>query len=281
MKKRLHVLFILIGIGIFSSCKTEFEKVRTSGDPKLLLEKADEYFEEGEFQKAQTLYELIIPVYRGQAELEDIYYNYAYTYYNLGSYILAAYYFDNFGQTFGASPRREEIDFMAAYANYKLSPSFRLDQKYTLQAIDKLQNFINTYTSSEKVDQANDLIIELRDKLEEKAFDSGKLYYEVRQYASAVQALDNLLKDFPETKRLEEVKYYIILAAFEYAENSIIDKQEERYKDVLKRTEAFISKHSESSYINEVRTISKKTEIKLENIEKDDRYKVKSPVYRS
>lgn len=281
MRKRLHLLFILIGIGIISSCKTEFEKVRTSGDPKLLLEKADEYFEEGDFQKAQTLYELIIPVYRGQAELEDIYYNYAYTYYNLGSYILAAYYFDNFGQTFGASPRREEIDFMAAYSNYKLSPSFRLDQKYTLQAIDKLQNFINTYTSSEKVDQANDLIIELRDKLEEKAFDSGKLYYEVRQYASAVQALDNLLKDFPETKRLEEVKYYIILAAFEYAENSVIDKQEERYRDVLKRTENFISKHSKSSYINEVRTINKKTEIKLENIEKDDRYKVKSTVYRS
>ncbi|MEN0047953.1 MAG: outer membrane protein assembly factor BamD [Bacteroidota bacterium] len=281
MRKGFRIILIFSCLAVFFSCKTEFEKVRTSGDPKLLLETANKYFDEGEYQKAQTLYELIIPVYRGQKELEDIYYRYAYTYYNLESYILAAYYFENFGQTFGASPRREEIDFMAAYSNYQLSPTFRLDQQYTITAIDKLQTFINTYSSSDKVEQANGLIDELRKKLERKAFESGKLYYEVRQYASALQSLENLLKDFPETKRAAEVRYYIILATFEYAENSVIDKQEERYQSTLELGDAFISKYSDSEFINEVRTIRKKAEIKLDNIKNDDRYKVQGSVYRS
>lgn len=279
MKRSISFLSFFVLIALFTACKTEFEKVRTSGDPKLLLEKADEYFEEGEYQKAQSLYELIIPVYRGQKELEGIYYNYAYTYYNLESYILAAYYFENFSQTFGASAKREEIDFMAAYANYKLSPSFRLDQQYTNQAIDKLQNFINTYTSSDKVAQANNLIDELRRKLEEKAFNSGKLYYDVRQYASAIQSFENLLRDFPETDQVEKVRYYLVLAAYDFAENSVIGKQIERYRDALERSETFIRKHPDSEYVNEVRDINKKSEIKLENIETDDRYKVKSTTY--
>ena len=104
---------------------------------------------------------------------------------------------------------------MAAYSNYQLSPSFRLDQQYTNQAINQLQNFINTYPNSERLSDANALIDELRKKLEQKAFDSGILYYDIRQYASAIQALENLLKDFPETSRAAEVRYYIVKTEFE------------------------------------------------------------------
>jgi len=107
------------------------------------------------------------------------------------------------------------------------------------------------------------------------------LYYELRQYASALQSLENLLKDFPETKRAAEVRYYLILATFEYAENSVIDKQEERYESTLELSDTFIKKYADSDFINEVRTIRKKAEIKLDNIKSDDRYKVQSSVYRS
>lgn len=278
MKQRLYFLSIICVL-LVSACKTDFEKVRTSGDPKVLLETANKYFEADDYQKAQTLYELIIPVYRGQKELEDIYYNYAYTYYNLGSYILAAYYFENFSQTFGNSPRREEIDFMAAYANYQLSPSFRLDQKYTAQAINNLQNFINTYPTSDRLEEANTLIDELRVKLEQKAFNSSILYYDIRQYASAIQSLENLLKDFPETKRAAEVRYFLVRSAFEYAENSVVEKQIERYQLTEEKAQRFVQKHPDSEYVNEVKTVLKRAEIKLQNIQADDRYQVKSSVY--
>lgn len=280
MKNTLKLLSIILLIIGLSSCKSEFERVRTSGDPVLLLESANAYFEKEDYQKAQSLYELVMPSYRGKKELEDVYYKYAYTYYYLRSFILAAYYFENFSSTFPTSPYREEIDFMSAYSNYQLSPSFRLDQKYTFEAINELQLFVNTYPQSDRVAQANELMDELRLKLEEKAYDSGRLYSDMKQYQAAIQSFENLLKDFPETQKSEQVRYEIINAAFQLAENSIVQKQLERFEEAYERSEVFLKKYddSRSGYWNEVKTINKKIEQTLSKIREDDRYKVKSTI---
>ena len=277
-KAFVYIVFVTV---LFTSCKSEFEKVRSSGDINLLTEQAKTYYEAGDYVKAQSLFELIIPTYRGKKELEDIYYKYAYTYYNTKQYILAAYYFKNFSTTFPNSPYKEEIDFMSAYSNYKMSPIFRLDQTYTSTAIDELQIFANKYPDSERVLQANQLIDELRLKKEEKAFQQGELYYNTRQYQASVQSLENLMKDFPDTKRAEEVRFLIIKATYDLAENSVIDKQEERYTEVKERSERFLSRYPDSTFRNDANVINKKSIQKLKNISKDDRYKIKSAIFGS
>ena len=150
MKNTLLVAFVGMSL-LLSACKSEFEKIRSSGDVSRIYTKALEYYEQQEYQRAQSLFELIISSYRGKKESEEIYYKYAYTYYHLGQYILASYYFKNFSNTYGASSLREEADFMSAYSNYQLSPTFRLDQTYTNQAIDGFQLFVNTYPNSSRV----------------------------------------------------------------------------------------------------------------------------------
>jgi outer membrane protein assembly factor BamD len=279
MKKWVKLSLISCLLFAAFACKSEFEKIRVSNDAALLLSKADEYYEKKEYQKAQTLYELVIPTFRGRKELEQIYYKYAYTYYYLNNYILAAYYFDNFTTTFPTSTLREEVDFMAAYSNYKLSPSYRLDQKYTLTAIEELQTFINTYSYSSRIEEANSLMNELRKKLELKAFEGARLYADMKQYQSAIQSFENVLKDFPETDRAEQIRFEIINAAFLLAENSIIEKQIERYEEALKRTSVFLKRFPKSIHWNEVNVIDKKITQTLSKIKEDDRYKIKSAVY--
>ncbi len=254
MKKQLFSLALFGGFILLlaSGCKSEFEKVRISGDPKLMYEKANQYYEAEEFDKAQSLYELVISSYRGQKEAEEIYYRYAYTYYYTNQYILAAYYFNNFSSTYSSSQYREETDFMAAYSNYKMSPTFRLDQTYTAKAIEDLQLFINTYPQSERVTEANQLIDEMRAKLERKALEQGILYFDLRQYQAAIQSFENLLKDFPETTRAEEVRYRIIRAAYLLADNSFVEKQEPRYRDAVERATEFLARYPESSDAKQV-----------------------------
>ncbi len=240
---------------LFSSCKSEFEQVRTSGDGEVIYKKALEYYEEKDFQKSQTLLELAITSYRGKREAEDIHYKYAYTYYYLGRYILAAHYFRNFAQTYGASQFKEEADFMAAYSNYQLSPTFRLDQSYTAKAIDELQLFINTYPSSERVEECNRLIDEMRLKLEKKAFEEGRLYFDLRYYQSAVHSFENMLKDFPETTSAPQVRYLIVRSNFLLAENSIADKQPERYRETIDLASEYLERYDKNSFAKEVRNI--------------------------
>lgn len=251
---------------LVASCKSQFEKIRGSGDTNLIYTKAFEYYEQAEYLRAQTLLELIIPAYRGKPELEKIYYTYADTYYKLGKYIMANYYFKNFVSTFPNSAQREEADFMAAYSDYMMSPGFRLEQTFTDKAIDELQLFANTYPNSPRIKECNRLIDEMRLKLEKKVFEEGLLYYNMRQYSAATTTLENLLKDFPETSNAEQVRYHIAKASYLHAENSILDKQEERYKKTVAYSKDYLDKFKESDNYNEIKSFYNNAVKRLKSI---------------
>lgn len=248
----LLVISMLVMMSI-SSCKTEFEKIRTSNDPERILESATQHFKDENFLKAQSLYDIIIPFYRGKKEADDIFFNYAYTYYNLSDYILASHYFESYAKTFGNSGRREEASFMSAYSNYLLSPTYRLDQTYTNKAIANMQLFVNNFPTSDKVKQCNDIMDELREKLEKKAFEQGKLYFKIRQYESAITSFKTMMVDYPDTKNAEEVNYFIIKSAFLLADNSIYEKRKERFEETIKFYNQFKKRYPRSKFIRELK----------------------------
>ncbi len=262
--KKIGIHILLAGIILaFGACKGEFEKIRASGDWMTQYTEALKYYEKGDYLKASTLLELVIPQLRGKKEAEDIYYKYAYCHYYLGKYILASHYFQNFAATFPNSPYREEVDYMAAYCNYELSPSFRLDQKYTIEAIEAFQVFVNTYPQSERVKECNDLIDELRNKQEVKSFAEGQLYYDRKQYQSAIQSFDNLLKDYPETANAETVRFMILKSSWLLAENSVYEKREERYQSVVTKSNEFLVKYPKSKFKKELNLYKKEANKKL------------------
>ena len=84
---------------------------------------------------------------------------------------------------------------MVGYCAYLFSPKPRLDQSVTHEAIDALQLYINLYPFSDRVDEANRLIDELRDKLVYKSYLNAKLYYDFENYKAAVVAISNSLKE--------------------------------------------------------------------------------------
>jgi outer membrane protein assembly factor BamD len=275
-KNALKYLLIGLGIGLFLfGCKSEYETVRTSGDPELILKKAYEYYEQEEYQRAQSLMELVVSVYRGRAEAEDLNFKLAYTFYYLNNYIMSSFRFKEFSQTYGASDRKEESDFMSAYSNYLLSPKYRLDQSYTNTAIQELQFFINMYPNSERVEQCNNLIDELRAKFEKKAFEEGKLYFNLTRYNAAVQVYENLLKDFPETENTAEIRYMIIRSSYSLAENSVLQRQKERYQEVVDLATEYELRFSASEYADEVLKMKEDSEENINQL-KDVRYQNES-----
>jgi len=260
---KLLLAFLVLGM---LSCKSQFEKVRTSNNPELIYKTALEYYENEEYQRAQSLLELALNSYRGRKESEDIYFKYAYTYYYTRQYILASYYFRNFSQTYSTSRYREEADFMEAYSNYQLSPTYRLDQSYTKKAIDGFQLFVNTYPQSERVEECNRLIDEMREKLERKAYAEAKLYFDLRRYTSAIWTFDNLLKDFPETDNAEQIRYMMARSAFLLAQNSIYEKQLERFEEAKTMADEFLARYTDSDYRREMRDIQTLSEKKLKEL---------------
>jgi len=252
MKKSL--LLILISV-VMIACKSEFERVRTSNDPALIYKKALEFYDKEDWIKAQTLLELSIPNYRGKAEAEELFLKFAYTHYYNNEFILSAHYFKSFAATFYNSDKKEEAEFMSAYSNYQLSPNPKLDQTYTEKAIEGFQIFTNTYPRSERVEECNQLIDELRDKLEKKALQQGELYYNIGQYEAAVKSFSNMLNDYPDAEEAERVRYLMLKATFEFAQKSVYDKKQERFEEANVLYRKFIKKHPSSKYTDDVEGI--------------------------
>ncbi len=264
---------LLLFVVLISSCKSSFEKLRTSNDPEKILVNANKYYNEGDYLKAQTLYEIILPYYKGKKQAEELYYKFAYTYYYLEDYILAAHYFKSYANSFTNSDHREEALYMGAYSEYLMSPDPQLDQTETLKAIDDFQLFVNTFPKSDKVETCNKNIDELRKKLEEKAYKAGELYYNIQSYVSAIVTLDNMLKDYPETDREEDVRFLILKAAYKYAKNSIYEKKVERYNETIEKYNSFVKKFPQSKRIEKANKIYKNSLLELKKLKYDKRHK--------
>jgi outer membrane protein assembly factor BamD len=260
MKKAFGWLIVFTALCLTVACKSEFEKIRVSGNPDMILRKAFEYYDAKNYQRAQTLFELVINNVRGSKDAEKAYYQYAYCHYHLKEFVLGAYYFKNFSTSFPNSEWREEAAYLSAYCNYLQSPTYRLDQTSTLTAIEEFQIFVNLFPNSSRVEACNQRIDELRRKLEQKLFAEGELYYNLRQYQSSVLAFDNLLRDYPETPDAERVRYLIAKGDFLLSENSVIEKKEERYAETIKRCNDFLGKYPAGKYSKEVRELRKASE---------------------
>src|SRR5680860_48101 len=81
-----RTLLISTFLIVFTGCKSEFEQVRTSGEPERIYEKSMEYYENEDYSKAISLMELILSSFRGTSKGEDLYFKYAYANYNPVSY---------------------------------------------------------------------------------------------------------------------------------------------------------------------------------------------------
>jgi len=260
-KKQFTLLAVITAfLIILGSCKSKYEKLRTSNDNAKKYSEAIKLYNKKEYSKALGLFDDLVTRYRGRAEAEDLFYYYAYTNYKLRDYTSARYHFKTFADTYPSSSRAEECRFMQAYCYYLDSPIFSLDQENTNKAIETLQLFINLYPKSDRVAEASKLIQTLRDKLEDKSFANSKLYLTIGDYQSAVISFGNTLRDYPDTKYAEELEFLTIQAQYLYADHSREYTQEARYNLTINYAQQFIDKYPNSKYVKQAEQYKKNSE---------------------
>ncbi len=265
------VMFALVfSVIIFSGC-SEYQKLVKSSDYSLKFEKAKEYYNKKKYSKALTLFEELLTIYRGTSKAEEIYYYYAYSHYGVGDYILANHFFSTYASIYPMSNRVEECEFMAAYCHYMDSPRDVLDQSNTLLAISELQSFVNRYPQSSRVARCNELIEELRKKLENKAYRNAMQYYSMEKYNSASVAFANVLKEFPDTDRRFELYYMIVKSNYMYGKLSVRSKKKERLQLAKDNYIKFADKLASSKYAKSAEDIIQKVEMELKLIEEEEK----------
>ena len=247
-----RLLFLILLSFLMVSCN-DYQKLLNSPENEVdKYNAAEEYYENGEFRRANALIEQIIPSYRGKPQGERLVFFFANSYYETRSYYSAAIQFENFIKSYPNSQRIQEAYFMEAKSYFMLSPLYTLDQDDTFTGIDKLQVFINRFPNSEYVAEALELMEQLQNKIEKKEFEVSKQYYTIRDYTSAIKSLDNFIADNPGTIFREEALYYRWLSQYEIAVNSIESRISERVTELERSLENFLRYYPDTIFIDDL-----------------------------
>ncbi len=245
MKQFLVFISLLL---LLSSCSNQFNKAVKSTDNEYKYKVAEQFYANKKYDFARQLYEQLFPYVKGTARFEDMYYKFAYSHYYLKDYINAENLFKTYTELFPNSAKAEECEYMRAYCFYKQSPKYPLDQTVTTKAMGLMQAFINSHPGSSRTKDATDIIDKCRQKLEQKEFTAAELYYNLGYYKAAAIAYASLMENFPDSEKSAEYKIRVIESYFKYAENSITEKQAERFEKVLSEISEFEERFQDNSY---------------------------------
>ena len=246
---RLISAALLAGTLSLGAC-TGYQKLLKSSNVNEKYDAAIKYYDKGDYFRSGTLLEELIPLLKGRPEAEKAQFYFANTNFMQRNYVLSAYYFKQFTDTYPNSPLTEQASFLHAKSLFRDSPGYELDQTNTISALEVIQDFLNTYPTSEFRTETENMSQELQKKLENKAFQSAKLYYALRYNQAAVTSLGNFTQQYPASVYSEQADFLRLSAQYAWAKESIESKQRERYVDAVAIYQHFIDTYPQSKSLH-------------------------------
>lgn len=252
---------------LLTSC-SEYQKVLKNTEVKPKYELAEKFYKEGDFKRATRLFEQIAPKYVGKPQGERVMFFFADSYFQTGDYYLSGYQFERFIKSYPKSEKVQQAIFLEAKSYYQLSPKYSLDQTDTDKALNKLQNFINTYPDSEFFDEANTMAQELTQKKQKKAIEIAKQFDKLGEFnypvlVSSIAALNNFISDNPGSIYREDAYFYRLKSAVFLAENSFETRQKERFEEAKTYYDALMKSYPDTKYGKKVENFKKRIEQEL------------------
>ena len=270
MKQTFSYALCAVAAAIFLSGCSGMNALLKSGQPELIYSKALEYYDKGKWQRAITLFEGVEHYYQGTSREDTVSFYKAYCRFKNRDYDTASAELDDFRRKFGRSAFIEDAEGMYALCHYYLSPGPTRDQTTTTQAIMAINEFMARYPNSSRIEQFKEINELLNERLHEKSYLNAYTYYKIGRYKSAIVALKNALREYPDSRHREEIMYLIVDASYRFASNSIASKQTDRYLAMLDSYLSFKEEYPKSKHIKEVDRMAKQARDYLDRNNKDN-----------
>ena len=259
---KLNILFLVLCAVVLGIC-SGYNKIMKASDYNAKYNLAKSLYVEGRYTNCSSILEECVIMLRGTAQAEEVVYMLANCYYNLSDYISAAQYFKNCYMTYPNGVYSEQSRFYCGKSLFLDTPDPRLDPTSTYQAIEELQVFVEGYPESSHRAEAEDMIFNMYDRLVEKEYKTATLYYNMgnylgNNYQACVIVSQNALLDFPSSKYREDLSFLIYKAKFQMAEESVLEKKMDRYRDAIDEYYAFKNDFPESDYMKEAEKMFQK-----------------------
>ncbi|UCG53144.1 MAG: outer membrane protein assembly factor BamD [Candidatus Latescibacterota bacterium] len=216
---RIHVARILCVVfaALLVGCAGGVPSI--PNDPEEILSKGDQYHKRKKYLQSQALYKAFLTRYPGHDRSDYAQFMVAESYYGDEEYALAAVEYQILVTNYGYSEYVDDGYFKQALCNYKQAPKPHLDQTKTYEALSQLQQFVQVFTRSPILPEAQKYIQKIHERLAKKELSNATFYYDSKRYPSALIYLNKIIDDYPDNSHWVGAMYLKAKILTERGEN--------------------------------------------------------------
>jgi outer membrane protein assembly factor BamD len=234
-----HLLLLSLLVSTMAACSSK-SLIRPGDTVEIAFAKAMDQYERGRYGDAARAFETVLTIARGTEYASEAQFYLAESYYNNNEFLIAATEYRRHYTNHPRAANRLESEFKEALSYYRITPRYNLDQTNGRQALELFDLFISRYPASEYVAEAESYIDDLRNRQARKMYSAAELYMRVRQYNAAAIYFGLVLDRYPETSWAERALVNQINAYIIYADNSVTERQAERYQKAIDSCQRYI-----------------------------------------
>ncbi|MFA4906936.1 MAG: outer membrane protein assembly factor BamD [archaeon] len=259
--KHFNRIFVLTIVGFLFGCSSGKETIPS--DFSSYYERAQTAYEKKKWDKAIENFSMVVLNSPGGDLSDDAQYYLGECNFNKKEYLLAISEYQQLVERYTYSPLVEDGYYKIALSYFKMAPRYQLEQDNSLKALQNFQDFIDAFPNSKYQKDAEQKILEIRNRLARKLFESGRLYRKMQVWDSALLYLDKMLEDYYDSDWVTEAK-------IEKARCYIKLRQFDEYQKLLPEINVRIKTESEYSRSQYLKTLYEK---ELKKIAKEEKKK--------
>ena len=260
MMRSRHLFLVILAVVSMASCKSQYEIMLNSNDADAKYDAAFAYFNEGKYSKAASLFESLSVLTNGTERDDTVRYYWGLSNYRFRDYYTAETNFTQFIESFPRSPFTSDARYLRIDCLYRSTLRYELDQTPTYTAINAISEYMLEFPDTPHMQECKDMLTDLNERLDKKAYEAAKLYYKVEDYLASRVALRNVRKDDADNVYREDVLYHIAMSSYKYAYLSIPSKQKERYLVFIDDYLNFVGEIPDSHYRKELDSVYRKAQ---------------------
>lgn len=265
--KPLRILSGLVIAALLSvGCKSQYDLMLESNDVDAKYAAAFDYFNQGKYSKAASLFESLTILTNGTERDDTVQFYWGLSNYSSGLYSVAETNFQTFLDRYPRSPFADNAEFLRVDCLYKATLRYELDQVPTYTAMNAISEYVLSHPDGANADVCRHMLEDLKGRLDKKAFENARLYYKMEDYKASRVAFKNILKENADNMYREDILYYAAMSSYNYANLSIKSRQKERYLTFMDDYLNFIGEYPESDYRKELDSLYEKVRKKNETL---------------
>jgi outer membrane protein assembly factor BamD len=208
MRAGVAALWIIAVLAMLAGCG--------GGITMKLYPTAEEQYREAmrEYQKENYIkavdgFQKVINNFSGASMVDSAQFHLAMAYYQQKEFYMAAAEFERVVNIYPGSPYVDDSQYMTGLCYFKSAPkNYGLDQEELSRSIEALTSFITDYPESELADDARSTLAQATERLAQKRYESGRLYFRLGNYAAADIYFQSVIDEQTNSEWAARALYY-------------------------------------------------------------------------